>query len=336
MEDYWPLWKPLRIGGPTNCKLEVLVLPPLLQFWRCAPKGDVQAQDQGGDAWWLGGCWESKLVARKCYKDLELLPIPTHRLEGHQRRLGWDCLCLPIDQSQLGRDCLCLPIGRIQVMIRFLSYSLADSLGGFIKGFCDGIFTGRAPVTIRSWLTRMVHYKPVQIKINAPGLVEVFIDLVVRYSPPRPPRLNCTSRLSCNLKVLVFFVLLSGVKQTTILSLSSTGLRRCYATSRCRYRLMHPGFPTRLSATETQSSPPSSGSPGTTFAVTTRASSTRTSNKNLMTAAEKTFSTGLTANPFPPDLWGYVHGFGYQTEGSIAPLAHYNPLKIWQISFRRT
>ena len=35
----------------------------------------------------------------------------------------------------------------------------------------------------------------------------------------------------------------------------------------------------------------------------------------------------MTPNPFPLDLWGYVHGFGYQTEGSIAPLAHYNPLK---------
>ena len=79
----------------------------------------------------------------------------------------------------------------------------ADLLGGFIEEFRDGIPTGRAPVTIRSWLTKMVHYKPVQITINAPGLAEVFIDLVVRHGPPRPPRLNCTSRLSCHLKVLI-------------------------------------------------------------------------------------------------------------------------------------
>ena len=26
------------------------------------------------------------------------------------------------------------------------------------------------------------------------------------------------------------------------------------------------------------------------------------------------------ANPFPPDLWGYVHGFGHQPKGSIVPL----------------
>ena len=44
--------------------------------------------------------------------------------------------------------------------------------------------------------------------INASGLAEVFIVLIVRHSPPRPPRTNCTSRLSCHLKVLVFFVLL--------------------------------------------------------------------------------------------------------------------------------
>ena len=33
------------------------------------------------------------------------------------------------------------------------------------------------------------------------------------------------------------------------------------------------------------------------------------------------------ANPFPPDLWGYVHRFGHQPEGLIAPFAHYDPLK---------
>ena len=44
--------------------------------------------------------------------------------------------------------------------------------------------------------------------IDAPGLAEVFIDLIVRHGLPWPPRLDCTSRLSCHLKVLVFFVLL--------------------------------------------------------------------------------------------------------------------------------
>ena len=28
---------------------ETHALPPLLQFWRCAPEEDVQAQNQGGD-----------------------------------------------------------------------------------------------------------------------------------------------------------------------------------------------------------------------------------------------------------------------------------------------
>ena len=30
-------------------------------------------------------------------------------------------------------------------------------------------------------LTKMMHYKPVKVTINAPGLVEVIIDVVVQY-----------------------------------------------------------------------------------------------------------------------------------------------------------
>ena len=33
------------------------------------------------------------------------------------------------------------------------------------------------------------------------------------------------------------------------------------------------------------------------------------------------------ANLFPPDLWGYVHRFSHQPEGSITPFAHYDLLK---------
>ena len=64
--------------------------------------------------------------------------------------------------------------------------------------------------------------------------------------------------------------------------------------------------------------------PGTTFrlgygytplsstAVTVHASLMRTSNRNLMTACHKNFPHGLdVTNLFPPNLWGYVHGFSY-------------------------
>ena len=34
-------------------------------------------------------------------------------------------------------------------------------------------------LVIIHWLTKMVHYKPVKITINAPGLAEVIIDVVV-------------------------------------------------------------------------------------------------------------------------------------------------------------
>ena len=60
------------------------------------------------------------------------------------------------------------------------------------------------------------------------------------------------------------YVLIIGKSPVTIQSLSLTGLRRYYATSRCRYQLMHPGSPTWLSEIETQSSP-SSGARDTTF-----------------------------------------------------------------------
>ena len=56
-----------------------------------------------------------------------------------------------------------------------------------------------------------------------------------------------------------------GRTQATIRFLSLTDFGKCYATSRCRYRLMHLSFPTQLSATETQSSPPSFGPCSTTF-----------------------------------------------------------------------
>ena len=36
-------------------------------------------------------------------------------------------------------------------------------------------------LVIIDWLTKIVHYKPVKITINAPGLAEVIIDVVVRH-----------------------------------------------------------------------------------------------------------------------------------------------------------
>ena len=63
-------------------------------------------------------------------------------------------------------------------------------------------------LAIVNGLMKMIHYKLIQITIDALGLAEIFIDLIVQHGPPRPPRLDCTLVLSCYLKVLVFFVLL--------------------------------------------------------------------------------------------------------------------------------
>ena len=190
-----------------------------------------------------------------------------------------------------------------------------------------------------------IYYKPEQITINAPGLAEVFIVVTVRHVPPRPPRLDYTLRLNRHLKVLVFSMLLPRRQATTIQSSSSTGFKRCYATSRYRYRLMHSSFLTW--STETHSSTPSSGARVTTFrlgynytllsltTVTTYASPAKIlalvldSISSLMTACRKNLPHRLDiANLFSPDLWGYVHGFGHQPESLIALFAHYNPLKL--------
>ena len=36
-------------------------------------------------------------------------------------------------------------------------------------------------LVIIDWLTKMVHYEPVKVTINIVGLVEVFLDVVVRH-----------------------------------------------------------------------------------------------------------------------------------------------------------
>ena len=36
-------------------------------------------------------------------------------------------------------------------------------------------------LVIVDWLTKMVHYKPVKVTINALGLAKVILDMVVRY-----------------------------------------------------------------------------------------------------------------------------------------------------------
>ena len=62
------------------------------------------------------------------------------------------------------------------------------------------------------------------------------------------------------------YLLIVGRAPVTIRFLSSlVGLQKWYITNLCKYQLMHPSFPTWLSATETQSLPPSSSARGTTF-----------------------------------------------------------------------
>ena len=86
-------------------------------------------------------CLASKAVRHKPYGDLQSLPIPTHRWKD----LSMDFVTgLPISTDWKGD-----------------SY---DSI-----------------LVIVDRLTKMVHYEPVKITIDAPGLAEVIIDVVVRH-----------------------------------------------------------------------------------------------------------------------------------------------------------
>ena len=174
-------------------------------------------------------------------------------------------------QVMTGAGLLYLPIGKTRVTSQSLSCDrLTRWVRGFIKGFCDGISTGRAPVTIRSWLTKIVHSKPAQM-IDAPGLTEVFIDLTVRHGPPRPPWLDCTIRLSRHLKVLVFSVLLPRRQANYDSILIVDRLKKILRDEPVQIPIDAPGLAEVFipldsrSTTETQSSPLSSGPPGTTF-----------------------------------------------------------------------
>ena len=86
-------------------------------------------------------CLASKVVRHKPYGDLQSLPVSTHCWKD----LSMDFVTgLPISTDWKGD-----------------SY---DSI-----------------LVIINRLTKMVHYEPVKVTINAPGLAEVIIDVVVRY-----------------------------------------------------------------------------------------------------------------------------------------------------------
>ena len=86
-------------------------------------------------------CLASKAVRHKPYGDLQSLPVPTHRWKD----LSMDFVTgLPVSTDWKGD-----------------SYDLI--------------------LVIVDRLTKMVHYKPVKVTIDAPGLAEVIINIVVRH-----------------------------------------------------------------------------------------------------------------------------------------------------------
>ena len=86
-------------------------------------------------------CLVSKIVRHKPYGDLQFLPVFTHRWKD----LSMDFVTsLPISTNWKGNN--------------------YDSI-----------------LIIVNWLTKMVYYKPVKVTINAPGLAEVIINVIVRH-----------------------------------------------------------------------------------------------------------------------------------------------------------
>ena len=86
-------------------------------------------------------CLASKVSQHKPYGDLQSLPILTHR---------WKDLSIDFVTS-----------------LSILTDWKGDSYDSIL--------------VIIDWLTKMVHYKPVKVTINALGLAEVIIDVVVRH-----------------------------------------------------------------------------------------------------------------------------------------------------------
>ncbi len=97
---------------------------------------DVEAYVKGCDV-----CLTSKVVRHKLYRDLQSLPIPTHRWKD----LSVDFVTgLPISADWKSD-----------------SYDLI--------------------LVIIDRLTKMVYYEPVKVTIDAPGLAKVIIDVVVHH-----------------------------------------------------------------------------------------------------------------------------------------------------------
>ena len=153
--------------------------------------------------------------------------------------------------------------------------------------------------------------------IDAPGLAEVFIDLIVRHGPPRLHDSIFLRGSVVTSKFWPFLCCCLGVKQTTIRSSSSlTGLKRCYATSWCRYRLIHPGFSDSIGNNWDSAFISRFWAPRYYFRAQLQLPPMHLWEHQLGShdcmQKESSALACEIANPFPPDLWGYVHGFCYQ------------------------
>ena len=111
-----------------------------------------------------------ELVAQKYY-----WPTFCHDIENYVK--GCDvCLALKVIQHK--------PYGNLQ-SLPILTHRLKDLSMDFVTGLLVLTDWKRdsydSILVIVDWLTKMVYYEPVKVIIDAPGLAEVIIDMVVRY-----------------------------------------------------------------------------------------------------------------------------------------------------------
>ena len=142
---------------------ETPVFSSLLQFWRCALEENIQAQNQSGDAWRVGGCqgnFQGLLyvlevilteLTRK-YHEESTLALRNYQgfiiKKKHQACSPyWYLSIAKINRARLSISTNWKDTSYKSILIMWPG----DSLRGFINGFRGEIYARKAPVTIRSW-----------------------------------------------------------------------------------------------------------------------------------------------------------------------------------------
>ena len=172
-----------------------------------------------------------------------------------------------------------------------------------------------------------------QITINAPGLAEVFIVLIVGHSPHGLLNSIVLQGSFVNSKFWFFFVLLPRRQASYNLIFVVIDQLTKIIHSKLAQMINIPWLAEvfipleSMVVTETQSWPPSFGPLGTTFELDCGYHQ-RVSCKDINPCPDCLQNKLCMADPFLLDLWDYVLGFGHNPEGLVALLTYWDWLKL--------